>query len=179
MVVTPPATRSTRLRASIYGRKENASRRAPRSFAYLKAEPSCLSWMAASSPQQASPEVVCRPDAALSSCKTPRPGPASPATRGEKQPACCRDQGTCPPPLWKHALLSASAANAPPTRAAQARALQALRRCPTSSDAGGKAAGMLPRSRHPPPPPYLQEHVLPSASATSASRTRAAQARAP
>ncbi|KAJ1084792.1 hypothetical protein NDU88_004938 [Pleurodeles waltl] len=66
MVVTPP---TTRLRASIHGRKENASRRAPRSFAYLKAEPSCLSRTAASSPQQALPEVVCRPDAAPKSCK--------------------------------------------------------------------------------------------------------------
>ncbi|KAJ1134779.1 hypothetical protein NDU88_001226, partial [Pleurodeles waltl] len=81
-----------------------------------------------------------------------------------------------PPSLQKHALLSASAASAPKTRAAQARASQALGRCPTSSDAGRKAAGVLPRSRH--PPPYLQEHVRLSVRAASASTTRSTQARA-
>ncbi|KAJ1179324.1 hypothetical protein NDU88_004558 [Pleurodeles waltl] len=39
------------------------------SFVYLKAEPDCLSWTAANSPQQASPEVLCRPDTAPSGCK--------------------------------------------------------------------------------------------------------------
>ncbi|KAJ1160166.1 hypothetical protein NDU88_000668 [Pleurodeles waltl] len=111
--------------------------RAPRIFASLKQNPAACPgrWR------------VPRCKRRQKSCKTPSPGPASPATRKkssrraaatrylplppwgntrssarvrptppatrkEKRPACCRDQvPACSLPLWKHALLSASAAN--------------------------------------------------------------------
>ncbi|KAJ1108249.1 hypothetical protein NDU88_005630 [Pleurodeles waltl] len=80
-------------------------------------------------------------------------------------------------PLREHVLPGAD--NAPPTRAARARALQPPGRCPTSSNAAEEGSRWPATTKAPAPSSHQQENTLPRASATGAPGTRATQVRAP